>query len=1109
MQKFFSFRRFSGLRLLVTAVLLCAAFLLLCTPLSAAELLSYATPGYSGTETAVFAPVNTDTTQRLGIYTTNWSFSGDVLWEKRHNTDGIPFVSATLLPASEFAHTGTATPAFRGETTLSLSYSRWNYAFDDTASLYFGVLVETDEEVTACPLTVTLTMENGEEFTSQIHTAANSWNLIVMDTRPVSGTLSDITITASYSRSDIPYRFRVSAPYRSTETARIFTSAERFSAAKLTASTGVVTSYSGKILPENGRAVISGDLLSYTLHESGTDACFLLSFSGVSAGSLSLTLTCIAEDGSSVQVTSPRIALSDSTASAQSVVIPTAVPGTPVSYTLLFDHVDCHVYFTLESVSILSGTLPTASGNPSIGSVRVLSRDGTDLRFEGTMERDAVKAFSGENLYFYAIPAKTANDLTTAFRLSDIKVSTVFSHTVDLSRTPAFADTFLFFAAVQSVGADGKTTLLPLSKPRYPDAVPLSAPEVSSIGLASAASVGVFESNVSHVLVDLPLDSLLSTSGDTTFSYVDYDKTEGSSARQVHVSRSLLSSLDRDIHFYISSGTRVYLRLFADAEMPGFTFGGEASAYIPDFSLSGVRYLWAAVIRFLAERYPGIEGFVLGCGVNDADTVGADAFVYETDYSGSEIPSDSTAHPLMTYAASLADLCRVTYNAAQPFLTDPLVIVPFTPDENASLPMHILTPLLSERMAETGSFPWLMQIEIADPKTGNTDDIAPQLASLPSLYQLLGELSLSAPDSLTMHYRPDNDTLLLEYGNTAEAMRVSGKKVPEYSTYAAGQFAALYDLCASYRPRAVFVSLAALSLKNNHDFYSELKSVHAAGDTAPEISSPLPSQKEHPSSAQSSGRYIYESAAKTGLPDSENRYVIFDFSAAQYPLGWIAGGGVDFCLTEVSPRFSDAADAGQVRVLRSVFSEDMEAVDNAGNRTGGIAGITLRNLSRRYDFSDLTALDFTFAVERSAASSSDTPAAQADVILVIGTDEWRAEYSASVPLGEIVTLSCSLTGYAYRHAVDYIGIMVYADEEVVLDLASAASSSDVLTAEDMAAMFTPASEEVYGDLAAAAVILGTAAAAAVIILILLTHRVREEDERRTAAEQNRSRRKYS
>lgn len=1103
--------------------------ILFSTTVAADDILARISTGYIGDEAEVFAPEDMN---KIGVSGSHWGFSGDIARQRRRIVNGISRMTAFLYEDSDFMpnsststgieHSGgtsTLVP-FDGNTALSLTYADEEIKTEENAVLSFGLAVEGVPGVTY-PVSIHITA-GGQEYKAQVSyvctDADKSWTLVSADIRTVHGLLEKIEVRVHYDRKALPNSIMLTAPFARQKADTAFTVADRFSTDRLLSTVGSVTPSSGKVRPSvAGNAEISGRLLIPTQPSTGTHAFFVVTLSGVQSGGLTLgvsyednmsdllentptaaenesakadtaTSASSVEEGqaavssnavlSTQRYFTPKVAL---TAAESVYIFPIEVSGSLTSYTLLFDNIDCNVYFTIESVSVIVSQPSPPDGNPNIGTVSSILLSGNSVTFSGSMEREAVK--SGGYLYFYALPSSAPSDLNRAIKLGSTKVSTRFTYTVDLSSMPALGDTALFFAAVHAEDADGSTLLLPLSKPRYGDASLRNETQVSVVGLSGAASVGAFESNVSHVLVDVPLDKLLTVSDGTSYSYINYDASssdaEGSfRVDQLYFSRDFLDELDRDIQFYTSAGIRVYLRLYAASPIDGFTYGGEADSYLPDFSADGVRYRYAALVRFLSNRYSGIAGFVLGHGVNTEFSTG------DITNGTSDAPTNSE---LSRYVSALAEMCRVTYNASSQFVTDALVIVPFTSqsEEGRWVSPRTLSVLLSMRLEDVGTFPWVLQSDLyadaaVDGAYNTSTELENAFSSLSSLQRLYDELELSFPDALTFFYQPDNDALLYGYGEFAESMRASGEDIPEYSRYAADRFSEIYEACAAYRTRAVFISLEGLSLKNDHAFYSDLKSVSSASDADP--------------------RSVYDSRAQVGQTITGNVLTLFDFSDAYHALGWIPGGGASSCLTEVSERFA-TDEQPYVRVLRSSFVEDMGTVDHTGSSTAGIAGIVLRNLSRAYDFTDIDRMEFSLSLEYADAVSAHIADDEGvTVVFVIGRDDYRAEYYASgLSIGEVQVLTCDLTGYEHRSMVDYVGIMVYANEDVVLDLATVRVGSDTMNEEELRSMFKQQKDSLPLNWGAATVAFLLTVGMTVILVILLTRREREEDELRDAA----------
>ena len=161
-------------------------------------------------------------------------------------------------------------------------------------------------------------------------------------------------------------------------------------------------------------------------------------------------------------------------------------------------------------------------------------------------------------------------------------------------------------------------------------------------------------------------------------------------------------------------------------------------------------------------------------------------------------------------------------------------------------------------------------------------------------------------------------------------------------------------------------------------------------------------------------------------------------------------------------------------------------------RTGssGSAGITLRNFDKNVDFTNVSSLEFTFSL---ASESSSAPSS---VVFVIGNDETRAEYYAEdLECGTEYKLSCPLGGFETRGRVGYIGIMVYSDVNVMLELSSVDVCSSVLDEGELAALFTEKENtHISVDYKTIAFFSFTIAAVSIIVFVFLSKLEKEDEE---------------
>ena len=97
-------------------------------------------------------------------------------------------------------------------------------------------------------------------------------------------------------------------------------------------------------------------------------------------------------------------------------------------------------------------------------------------------------------------------------------------------------------------------------------------------------------------------------------------------------------------------------------------------------------------------------------------------------------------------------------------------------------------------------------------------------------------------------------------------------------------------------------------------------------------------------------------------------------------------------------------------------------------------------------------------------------------------------------------MRCDFSEYAYRSAVDYVGIMIYSDSDVYLELSSVGVRSDTLTPAMIGEMLSSSaeSEEYVPNYRIIATFAFTVAALSVVVCVLLIRRDREAEEEAAA-----------
>lgn len=995
------------------------------------KILSYSIGGYTGDETNLFAPVDSEArgVRRFEISEEALSVSGEVDEVRRRRANDI--VMACVYTPKEYGG--------GNGLTVSLDLTEKKIKLNDYATFGFGFGViggfDTNHGYSVHIELTTSDESYVSELTVEDTETSQSWYMVYMDLAEVYGYAETLRVSVSFDGDTMPAQIRVAAPFVNVRAPMAFDLAERFSAGSLVALEGRLTDVPGQIIPtEHGNASIKGRIV--TLEHLTDDAVsyFVIELSGAESGKFVLNVE-YTDSAKHSKFASREISITGGGA----FTVPVKIQGEVLAYTIDFEGVECDESFALESVRIYDSEAVEMDVDSSVGTLDAIKRSGDSVKFEGTVARDAAKEYSGGSIVFYALRGQ-ATGLSNAIELGRIKVSTRFEYTADLRSHPVSADTFMFMAAIEQGGET-----IPLTAPRYFDSAEPADVTLSPEGLHDAAPAGAFESNISHIVVDVPIDRLLA--GDEkgspySLAYTVYENGEGI-GKKVNLSGTLIEELDRDIDFYISVGVRVYLRFTSEEIIPNLTYGGKAQNHGICTDTEESRSLYAAIVRYISERYSDIAGFVVGKAINDAFSVGS-----------------FTSKSLQAYAIDLAEQCRITYNAAYNSHPDVSVIVPFAEAAGSGnhLSERVLGVMLAHQIERIGDIPWTF-LYCVDDRSGNID--APS-----DFTRTLGDINVPVPDSIMYFYRPYYDDLVRDYSSF-----IAGSEMA-MSDYSFAEFAvnSYLEIVGKLKNAdVVFMSLEDISLKNNRDFYAILK------DSADDVG------------------YIYESFAVEESISAEalGKYTVWDFSEKHHADGWLAGGGVASCITG----YSDIVTGENLRVLKTQL---------AGNEYGG-AGITLCNLDKTVDLTGVDEIEFTFALALpdEAKSNSDV-----SVVFVIGTEDYRSEFFADdIELGKMQSVSCDISAYENRDEVSYIGVMIYANDNVRFELLSANAYSRTLSDEELSDAFlgivdTVVEEDNTRNTVIAVVAL-FAAALTFIIIILLARRDREDRETRTESKTKR------
>ncbi len=1011
----------------------------------------YSVAGYTEIEQSVFAP-SSQGTKNFSLYSSNISVNGIYSMFRIGNSDGVALAHA-YTSIDESSDNESELEYFT-EFIIDLSPERLSVDFYNTLS--FGASVFSDNEQS---YRISVTLYVGNSAIVGECSIDSGWNKVYFDISEITGRISRVKITFHYD-DELPSEVAITAPYISEKSDYGFENAKKFMTNRFEASIGSVSRSGIAIKPDNGAADILGDFISLRRYPIGTTVYFELSMDGVYGGNVTVGL--VSKDGEKTTY-SKKISLANSDYDDTcKFILPVTVNDEIGAIRLIFDNISCDSFFHLDGIRAYTFEDTPLRSTSGIGSVSSVKLEGTTVRFTGVMERDSVSYFDSigdGRIYFYAIDSLYMNDISKATEIGSISVTTVFDTPIDLSKYSSVGDGHMFFAAVKN--ENGKLELL--SKARYADSDPLSTNEVSDVGLYDHVAVGAFESNASRVIVDVPLDEYILTSDELTGSngvFVPYTYYTGdftSESASFSLDRMKLKALEDDISYYLSAGIRVYIRLSAYNPVEGLTYpeiyGSEYknyAIYIPD---ERSRAMYSALIRYLSGRFSGIGGYEIGLGANVSELVGI------------ELSNTSSAEDIEDYIANLAVVCQITENASSAYLSGGAVIIPVADTrelEECYADAECIISLLSYRVGDVGTMPLVVMYSF-DEEEDNTELVKAVVSSL-------SEVGVTNISGIMYYYEPSLEYLKAKYN---EYFSADIDEPENYAEYSANSYLYLVNMLSGKNTRGVFCSLEKTDLKNDHEFYSVLKS---EGD---------------------SGRFVYSAPAKK-LEDSlsENEissYTLFDFSKKYHSDGWIAGGGVASCVTD----YSSIIDGE--RVMITSFRENKYISDLRGS-----AGITLYNFDTTKDFTGISEVILKIAVSPSD-SDADSMAEMLDgttVVFVIGSRDNRAEYYAeSLTLGESHIYSCSISDYRYKNSVDYIGIMLHSDKVVELELSAIELVSDSLSADELGERFAKLSDseenESYFTIIAISVV-----ALSVMTLVIFVNigRIEREEEETRAAE---------
>jgi len=709
------------------------------------------------------------------------------------------------------------------------------------------------------------------------------------------------------------------------------------------------------------------------------------------------------------------------------------------AYRLAFRNVHGEItdHFRITGVEFLeSDVLAWRAGN--LGSVTESTvRDG-NLVYSGKLNRQAVIDYIDSRVVLRAVPVWAPYALENGVTLAQVRVANTFSFAIPMTDAEIYAGGWLFYAAI--LLPDG--TELPISQPPMLAGADPAACNLSLFGVHGANAVGVFESNVSHVTVDVKLDALILPPGSTGVIC-----TLGGVSCQL--SPGVLAALDSEIHFYTNAGMEVCLRIDADA--PFVCSDKTAASYLPLSESETVVREYSAVLAYLCRRYPDIASIALGSGINCEKYTGI-----------------SLADPVAAMEKA-AVLTALTYQVARLSIPDVYVVVPLSdgyiyanesalPDSGTVLEPELAAVMFADALQTYGKIPYVLSYTFESDDVVRTAETAALTARLKRVLQQLG---LPLFGDLMYLWEPESclRSEPIPY-NLAERYQIL------CHTLAAGN--------RNLNTRAVTLSLARIADHVSQAMYADIQQI-----TDPDGTSLR--------QVLDCGVTLYGGEYRLG--DYLAAVSIWDFSDAYQIEGFVPSQGISTLQTAYSPLLS--ADGSYRRVLRS----QVPVMLYEDSPVGMAGGILLRNFAVPVDFTKMDKLSFTFTLSRDGNS-----AAPVKLVFLLGADDWRAEYVVTdVEPGKVMTAVCDLAAYEPAARTEYIGVMLYGESSLTFDLSSVHGYSSTSTEEELAALFRPAAEETEtGRIVEMFYLLVLMTAVSVCVFVLLLRWEREEEARHEA-----------
>ena len=641
----------------------------------------------------------------LDDFSGHWEFEGDSarIWKGDSERMGMLF--------AEDIRFGRGYMEFRYLDAVSLQ---------DSSAVTYGIYIAPVE--TDAPIGITTTVTCGSNVrTGTVYVDGGHWYVIcsALPSAAIRKNVDSIAIRLDYGDAE-PEQIRLTSPCASDADCGFV---KNFAALSVETTLGDVIAESSRLrmFPDTGGAVNMTAELLLPQYIGNTSGWYLAATVTGTAEGGSLSVG-VSYDGPDAWLQSPALTVQEGT---HTYYFPVPVPegavdahmeglaagayhntgALPDRYRLSFQGVKSTTAaaFTVTRVEWIPMESLRKDWTPGeLGSVTEATvRDGQVI-WSGKLTRQATIDYSEADVALLAVPLWDRYNLDSAIELARMKVSKNFTFALDAADVQAYASACLLYSAirveipVQDPQAQPKIQYLPITEPMMLSGSEPGVCSLSLFGIHGADTVGVFESNVSHVTVDVLLDRLILEEGTGVVCSFG--------GKSWHLSQAYLEQLDSDVLFYIDAGLEVSLRILSGE--PFAWSDCQAENYLPLVQTEEALSRYAAALSYLCGRYTGVASVTLGKGINSEM------------YTGLSLASPAAV------TEDIAALAALTYETARLYIPDIYVVIPLADAhvyrENKNIPAGItLAPelslvLLADAMNRLGEVPWVVSWRFED-----------------------------------------------------------------------------------------------------------------------------------------------------------------------------------------------------------------------------------------------------------------------------------------------------------------------------------------------------------------------------------------------------------